>query len=259
VNVATDGESYGHHHKFGDLCLAHALNIEAQASGFSLTNYGEYLDHHPAMQEVEISNGNHDEGSSWSCSHGVSRWIRDCGCHTGGDIGWNQAWRQPLRAALDYLRDTAAVWFEGTRGELFIDPWGARDEAIALVLNQTSSRKGFLDRHAPRLLRPDEEKRALLFLEMQRHLLLMYTSCAWFFNDISGIEPVQILKYACRAIDIMDQLKLPPARQEFLRILADAKSNRPELGNGADIYERLVEPLNPTSDHVTETVSLRAG
>jgi alpha-amylase/alpha-mannosidase (GH57 family) len=257
VNVATDGESYGHHHKFGDLCLAHALEIEAPAQGLSATNYGAYLDQHPATMEVEISNGSAGEGSSWSCIHGVGRWIRDCGCHTGGGPDWNQAWRLPLREALDYLRDTAASWFAATRGDLFVDPWQARDEAIALVLNQTKSRERFLQEHAPRSLSPEDEQRALLFLEMQRQLLLMYTSCGWFFNDISGLEPIQILKYAGRAIDIMDQLALPSPRRQFLNILAEAKSNLPEMGNGADIYERFVEATNPSSQ-TSDAKSLRA-
>jgi alpha-amylase/alpha-mannosidase (GH57 family) len=243
VNVATDGESYGHHHKFGELCLAYAVEIDAPARGFSITNYGEYLDQNPPAAEVEISNGPECEGSSWSCAHGVSRWIRDCGCHTGGAQGWNQAWREPLRKSLDLLRDEAAAYFEATRGELFSDPWAARDDAIELVLDPEKSREEFLHRHAPRELDRTEQQRALTFLELQRYTLLMHTSCGWFFSDISGIEPIQILKYACRAIELMGQLGLPSPRDRFLEILADAKSNRVELGNGADIYRRLVEPL----------------
>ena len=196
--------------------------------------------------EVEISNGQEGQGSSWSCTHGVSRWIRDCGCHTGGEPGWNQAWREPLRLALDLLRDEALVYFEATRGELFVDPWAARDNAISLILDEQQSREDFLHRQAPRDLSSDEQRRALLFLELQRNALLMYTSCGWFFSDISGIEPVQILKYAARVIDLMDQLGLPSARRRFLEILSQAKGNRAEVGNGADIYRLLVEPLNPS-------------
>ena len=246
INIATDGETYGHHHKFGELCLAYALEMDAPARGFRITNYGEYLDSHPPEMEVEISNGQEGEGSSWSCVHGVSRWIRDCGCHTGGAAGWNQSWRGPLRKSLDYLRDEGEAFFESTRGELFIDPWLARDDAIRLILDERESREGFLQRQAPRKLSQEEQRRALLFLELQRNLLLMYTSCGWFFNDISGIEPIQILKYACRALDLMNQLGLPSPRARFLEMLAEAKSNRPEFGNGADIYRSLVEPINPS-------------
>ena len=246
VNVATDGESYGHHHKFGELCLAYALSIDAPARGLAVSNYGDYLDRHPPEMEVEISNGQYGEGSSWSCTHGVSRWIRDCGCHTGGEPGWNQSWREPLRKALDILRDEAAAAFEATREALFADPWAARDEAIQLILDQQKSREEFLHLRAPRNLSDEEKQRALLFLELQRNTLLMYTSCGWFFSDISGIEPVQILKYAGRAIDLMEQLGLGSPRRQFLEALADAKSNRSESGNGADIYRRLVEPCNPS-------------
>ncbi len=136
VNVATDGETYGHHFKFGDLCLAHALEFEARQAGFRITNYGEYLDHHPPKIEVEIDNGLEGEGSSWSCVHGVGRWARDCGCHTGGEAGWNQAWRAPLRAALNFLRDDTAIKFETVGGELLRDPWAARNDYIAVVLDE---------------------------------------------------------------------------------------------------------------------------
>src|ERR1043166_8943366 len=245
LNIATDGETYGHHFKFGDLCLAHALTEKASARGFQITNYGEYLEHHQPTVEVEINNGANGEGTSWSCVHGVGRWIRDCGCHTGGEPVWNQKWRAPLRAALDFLRDENVPHFEATSNDLFTFPWVARDDSISLILDPLASREEFLFAHAGRWLSADQQTRALTYLELQRMLLLMYTSCGWFFNDVSGIETIQILKYAARAIDLMDQLQLPPARERFLEILAEAKSNRPEMGTGADIYRRIVEPSNP--------------
>jgi alpha-amylase/alpha-mannosidase (GH57 family) len=241
VNVATDGETYGHHFKFGDLCLAHALDEEAPARELQITNYAAYLDEHPPQGEVEINNGPNGEGTSWSCAHGVGRWIRNCGCQTGGEPGWNQEWRTPLRQALDYLRDENLAHFEATRGELFTYPWLARDESIALILDSNASREEFLFNHAGRWLSSDEQHRALSYLELQRMLLLMYTSCGWFFNDISGIETIQILRYAGRAIDLMDQLGLPSARGRFLEMLSEAKSNKAEMGSGADIYRKFVE------------------
>jgi alpha-amylase/alpha-mannosidase (GH57 family) len=247
MNVAMDGETFGHHFKFGDLCLAHALEVEAPARGFQVTNYGEFLDHHSPLCEVEISNGPDAEGTSWSCPHGVGRWIRNCGCQTGGEAGWNQRWRQPLRQALDYLRDQNIPHFEATRNKLFTFPWLARDESISLILDPHKSREQFLQEQAGRQLSPADHTRALTHLELQRMLLLMYTSCGWFFNDISGIETIQILAYAARAIDLMAQLNLPSARPRFLEILAEARSNRAGLGNGADVYRNLVEPLNPGS------------
>ena len=240
LNIATDGETYGHHFKFGDICLAHALEVEAPLRGFRITNYGEYLDQHPPQMEVEINNGPEGEGTSWSCPHGVGRWIRNCGCQTGGEPGWNQRWRTPLRLALDLLRDENVAHFEATRGSLFLDPWQARDDSIKLILDQYHSREEFLSIHAGRWLSSEEQRRALAYLELQRMLVLIYASCGWFFNDISGIETIQILKYACRAIDLMEQLELPSLRGRFLEIVAEAKSNRAEMGTGADIYHDLL-------------------
>ena len=258
LNVATDGETYGHHFKFGDLCLAHALTEEAPARGFKLTNYGAYLDQYPPEVEVEINNGPVGEGTSWSCPHGVGRWNGDCGCRTGGEPDWNQAWRKPLRAALDCLRDENIDAFEATRGKLFTFPWLARDESISLILDPLRSREHFLFEHAGRWMSADERWRALTYLELQRMLLLMYTSCGWFFNDVSGIETIQILKYAARALDLMAQLSLPSVRNQFLAILGEAKSNRREMGTGADIFRRLVESSKPsfvTHEFSPETVA----
>ena len=243
INLATDGETYGHHFKFGDLCLGHLLKVEAPSRGFELTNYRIYLESHPPQFEVEIAAGPNGEGTSWSCIHGVGRWLRDCGCHAGGDAGWSQKWRAPLRQALDFLRDENVQHFEATRGTLFSDPWQARDDSIKLILDRQHSREKFLFEQAARWLSADECWRALTYLELQRMLLLMYTSCGWFFNDISGIETIQILKYAGRGIDLMTQLGLASAREKFLEILSAARSNRNELGSGADIYLRTIEPL----------------
>lgn len=255
LNVATDGESYGHHHKFGDLGLAHLLETAAPAHGFKVTNYGEYLDQHAPTIEVEVDNGSAGEGSSWSCIHGVGRWTSDCGCHTGGGENWNQAWRKPLREALNFLRNHVAAAFESTRGALFVDPWAARDDSIKLILDQFESRELFVRAHAPGQLNREQELQALAFLEMQRNALLMFTSCGWFFNDIGGLEPIQILKYACRVIELMPEVGLTSPREQFLKILAEAKSNRPELGNGADIYQRFVEPANPSFDSPSERLT----
>lgn len=256
VNVATDGESYGHHFHFGDRCLAYALEVEARARGFWVTNYGEFLDRYPPVLEVEIKAGPDGEGTAWSCAHGVGRWIRDCGCQTGAQEGWNQAWRTPLRAALDYLRDEAARYFEATEGDLFTDSWAARDAYIELIVDRHRSREEFLRRYAHRDLQPMERVRALTFLEMQRSAMLMYTSCGWFFSDISGIETLQVLKYAGRVLDFFDELGLASPRKHFLELLAEASSNLPKLGNGADIYHRFVETSVVTPQRVAAHVAI---
>lgn len=236
VNVATDGETYGHHFKFGDLCLAHALEVEAKAAGFWITNYAEYLDRHPPQVEVEIDNGPDGEGTSWSCAHGVGRWSSDCGCHTGGEPGWDQQWRKPLRAAFDFLRDDAAWKFENAAIELLADPWAARNQYIGVILDPEHLREEFLKRHAVRPLGATDESRVWKLLEMQRSALLMFTSCGWFFSDLAGIETIQVMRYAARVVDLMEQLGLEPRLKEFLEILSEAKSNRPEKGNGAEIF-----------------------
>jgi alpha-amylase/alpha-mannosidase (GH57 family) len=241
VHVATDGESYGHHSKWGDRVLAYALLHEAPRRGFVVTNYAEFLAKHPPAFEADIKTGPNGEGTSWSCAHGVGRWIRDCGCHTGGQPAWNQAWRTPLREALDLLRDGLAEDFERAAGILLKDPWAARDAFIEVLLDPEGARAGFLAAHARRPLSPEEEVRALSLLDMQRQCLLMYTSCGWFFNDLSGIETVQILKYACRALDYAAELGLRNLREPFLNKLAEAKSNLAEFRDGAAVFRHQVE------------------
>ena len=240
VNVATDGETYGHHFKFGDLCLAHAMEVEAPAAGFRITNYAEYLDRNPPREEVEIDNGVDGEGTSWSCAHGVGRWSRDCSCHTGGEPGWNQQWRQPLRAALNFLRDDAAAKFQSLASELLNDPWLARNQYIGVILDPEHVRAEFLKRHAVGQLNPVQESRVWDLLEMQRNALLMFTSCGWFFSDLAGIETIQVLRYAARVVELMKKLGLEPPLKQFLEILAEAKSNRVEKGSGADIFLELI-------------------
>jgi uncharacterized protein DUF3536 len=239
ISIATDGETYGHHHRFGEMALSYALH-QIESNGWAkLTNYSEYLASHPPDQEVEIV-----ESSSWSCAHGVGRWREDCGCRTGGDPGWSQAWRAPLRHALDWLRDELAPLFEEAAGAFFSDPWAARDGYIEVVLDRTpESVAAFFARHAAGgPLRGAERVRALQLLELQRHAMLMYTSCGWFFNDLAGIETVQVLSYAGRALQLAEQLFEAPIEPGFLRLLDEAWSNLPEAGSGRDLYERLVRP-----------------
>jgi alpha-amylase/alpha-mannosidase (GH57 family) len=237
VHIATDGESYGHHHHFGEMALSYALE-EIERNGVAkLTNYGEFLEKYPAEDTVEIVND-----SSWSCAHGVERWRGDCGCNSGGH-SWNQQWRAPLRAALDWLRDCLAPIFE-SRLSLFVrDPWASRDDYISVILDRSpESRAAFLADHAIRPLDPAEEITVLKLLEMQRHAILMYTSCGWFFDELSGIETVQVIHYAGRALRLAEDVSGESIEPEFLQHLAKAKSNLPEHGDGAQIYQKWVKP-----------------
>lgn len=237
VNIATDGETYGHHHRFGDMALAYCLRHIDSNNLAAITVYGEFLEKHPPTHEVEII-----ENSSWSCVHGIERWRSDCGCNSGSP-GWRQQWRAPLREALDWLRDSLAPVYERELGKYFGDPWKARDEYIEVVLDREPDRvDGFLSRQAARQLSRDEVVTVLRLLEMQRHSMLMYTSCGWFFDEISGIEATQVLQYAARAIQLARSAGGVELEPDFLGLLEKAPSNIPEHENGARIYNKLVKP-----------------
>jgi alpha-amylase/alpha-mannosidase (GH57 family) len=238
VHIATDGESYGHHHRNGDMALAHAIHYIETNKLAQVTNYGRYLEDHPAAYEVEIV-----ENSSWSCEHGIERWRSDCGCNSGGHPGWNQGWRAPLRAALDWLRDAVNPAYEQMAGRFLTDPWAARDDYIDIIVDRSPERiSAFMIRHATRPLNSEDEITVLNLMELQRHLMLMYTSCGWFFDELSGIETVQVIKYAGRVLQLADQLFSETFEPAFLEHLELAKSNIPEHRNGRVIYERLVRP-----------------
>ncbi|HEV7507289.1 MAG TPA: DUF3536 domain-containing protein [Thermoanaerobaculia bacterium] len=239
IHIATDGETYGHHHRYGEMGLSYALHHIEENGLASLTNYGEYLADHPPEMEVEIV-----ENTAWSCVHGVDRWRRDCGCCTGGRPGWNQAWRAPLRKALDWLRDELAPRYEAAAGEFFPDPWVARDAYISVLLDRSpeSVNSFLLDASGGKPPEGERRVRALRLLEMQRHAMLMYTSCGWFFDDLSGIETVQILGYAGRVVQLAEQLFETPVEESFLKLLEQAKSNVSGKGTGRDLYEGHVRP-----------------
>ena len=239
VNIATDGESYGHHTKFGDMALSYVLKIKAETEGFKITNYGEYLEKNKTEYEADIK-----QASSWSCFHGVGRWKEDCGCSTGGQPGWNQKWRKPLREALDYLRDRLAEVFE-TNGKKYFndDVWEIRNKYIDVVLNRNNATiKNFQKTNFRSDLTESEKVRGMELLEMHRQAMLMYTSCGWLLNEISGLETVQIMKYAARAMQLASNFSSEDFETPFLNILNEAKSNITEYGTGKDIYERWVKP-----------------
>jgi hypothetical protein len=256
VMAATDGESYGHHTIFGDRCFAHAMEVEAEKQGFWVTNPAELLERHPPKLEVQIALGDDGMGSSWSCAHGVGRWMRHCGCHTGGSDGWTQEWRTPLKDAFDRVRDRAAEHLESIGGELFKDPWAARDQYIDVVLDPRGATASFFEANAKHRLDEAEQVRALTLLEMQRNALLMYTSCGWFFSDVSGLEAVQVMKYAARALDLMEELGVDAPREEMLQVLAQAKSNRNGHGTGADVFRKSAESVRITPRRVAAHVAM---
>lgn len=266
LSVASDGETYGHHHRFADMALAYALYLVRTKNLATVTIFGEYLANNPPTHEVEIR-----ENTSWSCPHGIERWRSDCGCCTHGtiihdpdahpagpapakDIAapgkssrtlWRQTWRKPLRDAMNWLRDLLVPLYESRAGRYFSDPWGARDDYIEIILDRSPENiERFFSQHSSRSLTHDEKTEALKLLEMQRNAMLMFTSCGWFFDDISGIESVQVLQYACRAMQLAQDVAGLNPETGFIALLAGARSNIPEYQNGADIYR----------DHVRTTV-----
>jgi len=238
AHIATDGESYGHHHKNGDMALAYALDHIESHGLARLTNYAEYLELCPPTHEVEIF-----ANSSWSCVHGIERWRANCGCNSGGYPDWNQEWRGPLRAALDWLRDPLALAYQVAAAVLLKNPWAARNDYITVMVQRSpESVEVFLHRHALRTLTDAETIRALKLLELQRHTMLMYTSCGWFFDELSGIETVQVLRYAGRAVQLAEELFGAALEEPFLERLEQARSNIPEHRDGRHIYEMWVRP-----------------
>ena len=235
MHVATDGETYGHHHKYGDMALAYCLDFIEKKESVTLTNYGQFLYLFPPTEEVQII-----ENSSWSCVHGVERWRNDCGCHTGGHTDWNQKWRKPLREALDWLRDATLEVFEKEAVQILNDPWRARLDYVSVVLKRNDHTvKNFLRTHALENVQPTK---VLYLMEMERNAMLMYTSCGWFFDEVSGIETTQILQYACRVIQLANQLHKSNWEEEFLKRLEAVPSNLSQFGNAAKVYEKSVMP-----------------
>ena len=242
MHIATDGETYGHHKRYGDMALAYALNHIEKHNLATLTNYAEYLEKYPPDREVQIY-----ENSSWSCAHGVERWRSDCGCNSGGHGGWNQGWRGPLRDALNWLRDEFADRYNEYASQYLKDPWSARDNYIDVILDRTEPNvENFLKREGTREFSSGERVIVMKLLELQRHCMLMFTSCGWFFDELSGIETVQVIEYAGRAIQLMSKIYRNGEEVEgkFKELLGKAKSNIPEHGDGAKIYEKWIKPAS---------------
>jgi alpha-amylase/alpha-mannosidase (GH57 family) len=239
-HIATDGESYGHHHRWGEMALARGLDIIEKNEWATITNYGEFLEKFPPKHEVQIH-----ENSSWSCAHGVERWRSDCGCNTGGQPGWNQAWRRPLRDALDWLRDELTPVYRKVAGELVKDIWETRNDYISVIFDRSKNNvNNFVQQHAKRELSKEERTQLLRVLEIQRQCQLMYTSCAWFFSEVSGIETNQVLQYALRATYHhynATEKSLAPA---FIRLLEKVPSN--VHVNAAESFQQHVAPSQLT-------------
>lgn len=238
VHIATDGETYGHHLRFGDMALAYCIYYMESNHLAKITIYGEYLEKSPPKYEVELS-----ENTSWSCSHGVERWRSDCGCNMGAHPGWNQKWRAPLREAMDWLRDNLASLFEKEMTLYVHDPWQVRNDYIEVILDRSVKNvEHFFSEHTVKELTKEDKVKVLKLLEMQRNAMLMYSSDGWFFDEISGIETIQILQYAARAMQLAREVGGVDLEPNYVKILERAPSNIQEYKNGAEIYNRFVKP-----------------
>ena len=237
VHIATDGETYGHHHRHGDMALAYCLHHIESNDLARITVYGEFLDIAPPVHEVEII-----DNTSWSCSHGIERWRSNCGC-SSGRVGWNQEWRAPLRTMLDWLREELDPFYGEEMSAFRQDPWKLRNDYIDLILERTPENVNrFFSSNGTAGIGQSERTRMLKLLEMQRHLMLMYTSCGWFFDEISGIETVQVLLYAARAIQLARELGFSDLESRFIDRLGEIRSNIPHLKTGRRVYELYVRP-----------------
>ncbi|MFQ6035640.1 MAG: DUF3536 domain-containing protein [Sedimentisphaerales bacterium] len=218
VHIATDGESFGHHHRHGDMALAYCLHYIQTNELAKITTYGEFLEKFPPSHEVEIW-----ENSSWSCAHGLERWRSNCGCCADQSKSFQQQWRAPLRQALDQIRDKMAETYQMRMSQYCSDPWGLRNEYITVVNDRTAENVGNFIRKATGRDLPHEDKVTFLkLLEMQRMAMLMYTSCGWFFDDISGLETVQIMQYAARAMQLHHEVTNIDLLSEFKNVLKEA-------------------------------------
>lgn len=244
ISVATDGETFGHHRSGAEKTLAYALTEEFPRQGWTVTNYAHYLATHPPTWEAELK-----PVTAWSCNHGVDRWRADCGCGGGG--GWQQGWRQPLREALDWLRDQLAHRFDQQGRQFLRDPWVARNAYIEVIGDRSEATlQRFFADHQVRPLSASDRVTTLQLLEIQRHALLMYTSCGWFFEEISRPEGTQVLRYAARALELAGEVAGVDLEAEFLKRLALAPSNIASFKDGAGVYRALVKPARISLEQV---------
>ncbi len=239
VHIATDGESYGHHHKLGEMALSYCLNYIEEREDAHLTIYGEFLEKFPPEYEAQII-----EDTSWSCYHGVERWRSDCGCNTGGNDNWNQEWRKPLRETFDWIREDLIELYEKELKEYTSEPWKVRDRYIKVILNRnTDNIQAFLTENFGEDLSEDEKVKLLKLMEMQYHAMLMYTSCGWFFDEVTGIESMQDIFYAKRAIQLAEEISGKSYEDEFVERLENIPSNIPEFKNALAAYNKFVKPM----------------
>ncbi|MEM9832406.1 MAG: DUF3536 domain-containing protein [Bacteroidota bacterium] len=238
MHIATDGESYGHHHRYGEMGLSYCLHQIENDPEVSLTIYGDFLEKHPPEYEAKVI-----ENTAWSSTPHLERWSEDGGGNTGGNPEWHQRWRKPLRNAFDWLRDTVNPIYEQEIQSLGLDPWELRNEYIDVVLDRSHKNvEQFIEKHTQNPPSHDQKVKLLKLLEIQHHNMLMYTSCGWFFDEVTGIETMQDILYAARVLQLTEDVTGTNYESQFLELLAKAESNIPKHQNAAVAYEEFVRP-----------------
>lgn len=238
AHIATDGETYGHHYPNGNMALTYALDFIENKQFAKIANYSYFLEHAPPIFEVEIF-----ENTSWSCCHGIERWKSACGCNSSKQPEWQQHWRAPLRLAFDWLRDTLSPIFEDKGSYFFHNPWAARNEYIDVLTRRSpQALHEFFEKNATKALSDNESRRAIDLLEMQRYAMMMYTSCGWFFDELSGLETVQVISYAARTVQLAENfLAHSSLEKQFIEKLAEAKSNLKHIQDGRVLYKKIIK------------------
>mgnify|MGYP000678019889 FL=1 len=227
TTLATDGETFGHHHKSGDSTLTDALSMVVQQASSRVTNSASLVAMYPPTTDVRLVSP-----SAWSCAHGVERWRSNCGCRLDGSTPAAQQWRGPLRAAIERLSHHAHDVFEHDGRALFRDdPWDVRDRYGDVVAQDGEALEQFARRELPPDASEQQVQRARELLELARATMRTFTSCAWFFDDVDRIEVRQVLRYAARSIELTGHAsRLMP---EFVQWLAPATSGAPNAGSAS--------------------------
>ncbi|OQY34567.1 MAG: hypothetical protein B6241_04665 [Spirochaetaceae bacterium 4572_59] len=236
LSIATDGEIYGHHEKWGNMGLSAFISKVLADDSLCISNFAARMDMENPAGTVGLQKGEDEKGSSWSCSHGVSRWYKDCGCNTGGKEEWDQAWRTPLRDGLNSLSNETDRIYEKEMARLTgRDPWEVRNKYIEVLLNPSKANQ-FYKENGPGKKSLSDRNLFFSLLEGQKNKMFMFTSCGWFFSDIAGIEARQNLMYAARTIDLYSLFFSISQETTLLDYLSDAESNDITKGNAAVLY-----------------------
>jgi hypothetical protein len=256
VSAATDGETYGHHHRFAEMALARVVTDLSATRGVIVENFASYIANHPCNDDVEIVGP-----SAWSCAHGVERWRSNCSCRMRG--GTNQEWRTPLREAIAELAEGIHAIYEREGKRYFEDPWAVRDAYGEVVATPDRIGNWVSSRIRPNATMQNDGAESPVsspqsLLEMERGALRIFTSCAWFFDDIGGLEPLEVLRYAARAIELAGP-EGAQLEERFLAKMATAISNDPAIGTGRDVYLRAAKPnVSPFARLAASVAAARA-